>query len=95
MLRMIADYYNTTVNDYGNIHFQLTKYFIIFLAVKFEESDKDMWDYVYELTRSIEIRYVKDEKEMLTRVYFRFDSSVRSLLIEIFTLQKRAVTFSL
>lgn len=26
---MIADYYNTTVNDYGNIHFQLTKDFII------------------------------------------------------------------
>ena len=55
----------------------------LFFTVDFESkygSDDDMvalWKHVSDSSRSIEINYItKDNKEILTRVYFPFDPSV-------------------
>ena len=53
------------------------------MAVKFKEryegtEMKTVWNHVHEFSHSIEINYVNDKKEILTRVYFQYDSSVCS-----------------
>ena len=35
-----------------------------------------VWNHVHERSHSIEINYVNDKKEILTRVYFRYDPKV-------------------
>ena len=35
-----------------------------------------VWNYVHEFSHSIEINYVNDKKEILTRVYFKYDPKV-------------------
>ena len=58
------------------------KYLIMSLlyTVEFKSkhrSDDDVWKHVSDFSRSIEINYkTKDNKEILTRVYFPFDPSV-------------------
>ena len=85
--RIATDYLDQQLDDYGIVYSNSTEHILCIIIVAVESKSpkflmkypkaKDMWVHLSNHSRSIEVNYVtKENKKILTRIYFSFDPSV-------------------